>query len=147
MSRFLIEATLAPATLSKYRQGISQFLRWCLRNHYDATSVEELDELLCDYLHDCFETNDGQGKGLAAQTLYGIIKYVPRLHNQHPTATMALKGWLKLRPSKSYPPLTWDLTVLIACHLTRQGQLRLGIATLLAFDCFLRIGELLNIRR
>jgi len=146
-SRFLIEAALAPTTLSKYKQGIKLFIEWCIEHNYDCNTIESLDDLLSEYFHDLYEQNDGVGKGLAAQTLYGIIKFIPRLHDKLPTATMSLKGWLKLQPSKSYPPLTWDLTVLISCQMTRQHKLKYAIATLLAFDCFLRVGELVNIRK
>jgi integrase len=146
-NRFLIEAALAPTTLAKYKQGVKLFIEWCIEHNYDCSTIEELDELLSDYFHYLYEEGDGTGKGLAAQTLYGLIKFVPRLDNRLPTATMSLKGWLKLKPSQSYPPLTWDLTVLIACQMARHRKLRQGIATLLAFDCFLRVGELVNIRR
>jgi integrase len=147
-NRFLIEAALAPTTLAKYKYGVRLFIEWCSLHNYDVSTIESFDELLSEYFHDLYEQNDGTGKGLAAQTLYGIIKFLPRLHDRLPTATMSLKGWLKLQPGKSFPPLTWDLTVLISCQLCRQHKLlRYAIATLLAFDCFLRVGELVNIRR
>lgn len=146
-NRFLIEAALAPTTLAKYKQGVRLFIEWCIEHNYDCATIEELDELLSDYFHDLYEQGDGVGKGLAAQTLYGMIKFLPRLNDRLPTATMALKGWMKLKPSQSYPPLTWDLSVLIACQMARQHKLRMAIATVLAFDCFLRVGELVSIRR
>ena len=146
-NRFLIEAALAPTTLAKYKQGVKLFIEWCIENNYDCTTIEQLDNLLSEYFHDLYEQNDGVGKGLAAQTLYGMIKFVPRLYDKLPTATMSLKGWLKLQTATSYPPLTWDLTVLIACQMARQHKIKFAIASLVAFDCFLRVGELVNIRR
>jgi len=50
--RFLIEASLQPSTLSRYRDAVFQFLDWCTENNYDATTTEELDDLLTDYLHE-----------------------------------------------------------------------------------------------
>ena len=47
----------------------------------------------------------------------------------------------------SYPPLTWDLAVLISVQMTRHGRLDFGVATLLAFDCLLRVSELMSLRR
>jgi integrase len=49
-------------------------------------------------------------------------------------------------PVLSYPPLTWDLTVLIALKISLHSY-SLAIATLLAFDCFLRVGELCSLKR
>ena len=148
--RFLITGALAPSTISKYRIGVIKFLEWCEENGGDATSLEEVDELLADYVHDLYERNDdgtGRGKGLASQTLYGILKFMPQADGKLPIASASVHGWLKMHPSQSYPPLTWDLTVVLACHMTRHGLLRHAIGTLLAFDCFLRVGELVNLRR
>lgn len=145
-NRFLIEAALAPATIKKYKTGVLLFLTWCDDHNYDATTYEQLDDLLTDYIHDLYEQGDGVGKGLASQTLYGLIKFMPRCMDKLPTATMSVHGWLKMHPAQSYPPLTLDLAVLIAVQMCRQGKLEYGIGTLLAFDCFLRVGELANLR-
>lgn len=146
-SRFLVDATMAPSTQQRYKEAVRQFLDWCADNDYDATTPDDLDDLLTEYFHDMYEQNDGVGKGLAANTYYGLVKYMPRLTDKLPTALLSIKGWLRLRPAVSYPPLTWDLTVLIACHMAKFGNLRCAIGTLLAFDCFLRVGELVNLRK
>jgi hypothetical protein len=109
--------------------------------------VRQLDGLLADYLHELYERNDGGGKSLAACTLYGIVKFMPHCEKKLHTSSMSLRGWLKLRPSQSYPPLTYDLAVLIACHMSMKGHLRYGIGVLVAFHCLLRVGELCNIRK
>ena len=109
--------------------------------------MHHLDDTLTEYFHDLYETNDGKGKSLAADTLYGLIKFMPHC-DQHLSASKAsLAGWSKLQPAVSYPPLTWDLTVLIAIQMVRQGHIRHGIATVLAFDCFLRVGELVGLKK
>ena len=59
---------------------------------------------------------------------------------------LALRGWHKLHPVLSYPPLTWELTVLIALKMSVQSW-PLAVGTLLAFDCFLRVGELVGLKR
>lgn len=143
--RFLIEASCAPSTISKYKRGILLFLEWCEEHQHDATTLTQLDDLLTDYFHDLYEQGDGSGKGLAAQTFYGILKFMPRAVGHLPSASASLTGWMKLRPSQSYPPLTWDVTVLIAVQMARKGLLRHAIATLLAFDCLLRVGELVGL--
>ena len=50
-------------------------------------------------------------------------------------------------PLSSYSPLTWNLTVLLACEVTRMGHPVLGLGFLLSFDCLLRINELLALGR
>ena len=73
MSRFLIEASLGEATRRKYKDAVSKFLSWCDENNYDATNIQQLDELLTDYLHELYEQNDGGGKGLGACSLCRIV--------------------------------------------------------------------------
>ena len=75
-----------------------------------------------------------------------LIKFIPKAKNKLLTAEMSLQGWMKLQPAKSYPPLTWDLVAVIAVQMVRAGYLRCAIGVLLAFDCFLRVGELVNLR-
>ena len=48
---------------------------------------------------------------------------------------------------KSHPPLTWELTVVIACTLARSGYHAPAIAMLVGFDCYLRVSEITGLRR
>jgi integrase len=145
--RFLLEATLVPSTVRKYKKAVCAFLEWCNSHDYRANNNDQLDDLLTHYFHDLYELNEGKGKGLAADTLYGVMKYLPRTKNHLATAEQSLRGWSKMQPAQSYPPLTWDLTVAMAVQMCRHGLVRHAIATLVAFDCFLRIGELVNLRK
>src|SRR4051794_5808536 len=63
-----------------------------------------------------------------------------------PVSMLALRGWNKLQPVLSYPPLTWELTVCIALKMSACSW-SLGVGALLAFDCFLRVGELVGLKR
>ena len=56
-----------------------------------------------------------------------------------------LKGWKKRHPSISKPPLTWTVVVLIAFNMASYGHFDAGLATLLGFDCLLRISEYCNL--
>jgi hypothetical protein len=66
-----------------------------------------------------------------------------------------LRGWQRIHPSQHWPPLTWPLTVTIAatmCNHQRQRAadiahyLDYAIATLIAFDCYMRSSEFTNLR-
>lgn len=145
--RFLLEATCAPSTIVKYKQAVSKFVSWCSENRLKAKTLIQLDELVTDYFHDYYERNDGKGKGLASATLYGIEKFIPRSKDKLLTAELALRGWNRKHPAVSYPPLTWDLAVVIATQMLRHGYMRHAIGVVLAFDCFLRVGELVDLRK
>ena len=148
-SHQMLEWSVTPDTVRRYREQVMKFLQWCYDNDEDAETEEELDDVLLEYVWNLYE--QGAGKTAARHVLYGIVMYLPQLKYSLFKTRRALKGWDKRSPSESYPPMTWELAQLVAIHLRHSGNFRDGhrmsIAVLLAFDCLLRIGELLNLRR
>lgn len=132
-------------TLEKYRRAVRGFVEWCRDRGLDARDDEELDELLNEYLHELFF--EGKGKALASCTLYGMRLYEPRLKGRLPVSEAALRGFERALPSRPYLPMPWELTVAVAVRLAGDGRWRMAIGVLLAFDCLLRINELLALRR
>jgi integrase len=57
-----------------------------------------------------------------------------------------LRGWSRLARSASHPPITWELAVVFAVTMAKWSLYPHSIATLVAFDCYLRVGELTRIR-
>jgi len=143
--RDLIDASYAPSTLRKYRDAVTSFFSWASDLSEDPTDPDDFDDLLCDYFHYLYDSD--QGKGKAHATLYGVLMLLPRLEGHLRLASRCIRGWSKLQPAKAYPPLTWELTCLIALRLVMDGSLRFAIGVLLSFDCLLRVGELVNLRR
>ena len=142
---FLLEQTVTAGTGRRYRNAAIAFYRWALESGEDARDETELDNLLVDYFHELFE--DERGVSVAACTLHGVVWLHPELKFQLPRAAQAVRGWSKMRPGTSYPPLTWELAIAIGLQLARAGQHRHGVGVLLAFDCFLRVSELVGLYR
>jgi integrase len=138
--RFLVESSLASSTLKKYKKAVMMFVTWCNENDEHAHNNNEMDDLLTDYLHHLY--SEGKGRGLAEATYSGVMALMSYPKNGLPQSSRSLKGWQRRHPSRSYPPLTWSLTVLISVCMTRAGRFDYSVGTLLAFDCLLRIGEL-----
>jgi integrase len=130
----------------RYKSAVIKFIDWCSTTQQDARNYEEFDELLADYLQHTYEENEGKGKGNAKNTLYGIFMFMPRAVDKLYVSSRIVNRWLKGMPPESYPPLTWELAVTIAVQMVRNGYYQYGVATLLGFDCLLRIGELMNVR-
>ena len=143
-NRFLLQAAYAPSTRKKYLSAVQLFLDFCGDSGEDPTSPSDFDELLNDFIHHLFLTE--AGKSRAVDTIYGILMFLPELKSHLPVSMLAARGWNKLAPVLSYPPLTWDLTVLVALKISLRSW-PCAIGTLLAFDCFLRIGELCSLKR
>lgn len=143
----LLQAGYAKSTTKKYHAAVQDFYGWCKTTNENPIDVVALDECLADYFHVMYEEKEGKGKQKARDTLYGIEMYLPRVKGQLLIAGRVVNRWAKLHSAESYPPLTWDLAALVAVHISNSGHFRFGVATVLAFDCLLRVGELTNLRR
>jgi len=137
----LLESGYQPQTVARYKRAVIKFLEWCATTKQDARNYDEFDELLADYLQNMYEEKRGKGKQLAKETLYGIYMYMPRATDKLYVSDRIVNRWCKGQPPVSYPPLTWELAVIIAVQMVRNGHDRYGVATLVASDCLLRIGE------
>ncbi len=143
-NRFLVTAAFAPATQKKYGTAVDEFLTWLLSHGLDSDDPSVIDEILTDYLHDLYL--DGGGKGKAQDTIFGLMAFSPQLKGRLHLSLLALRGWQKLQPVVSYPPLSAELCVAVAVKLAFSGHWRAGVGVLLAFDCFLRVGELTSLK-
>ena len=141
----LLEAGYRPQTVVRYKRAVIKFIKWCSTTKQDAENYDEFDETLADYLQTMYEEKEGKGKQLAKETLYGIYMYMPRATDKLFISQRIVTRWCKGRPATSYPPLTWELAVVIAVQMVRNGYYRYGIATLLGFDCLLRISEFMGL--
>jgi integrase len=139
-----VEASYAPATTKKYLKALSGFVNWCDESGENPSTYQEMDEVMVDYIHFLYES--GMGKSEATCAIYAAVMVIPVLKAHLHLSRMALRGWHRLHPSQSYPPLTWELTVAIASRVRSQSPVA-SIGLLLAFDCYLRLGELLSLRR
>lgn len=144
--RFLLETGLAKRTVSDYKKAVLQFLLWCESRNEEPEDYDELDDLLTDYIHEMYVEKEGKGRQHCANAVFGIQMLLPRSAGYLVVAQRCLKLWSKAHPSVSYPPLTWELAVTVAVQMVRAGYYRFAVATVLGFDCLLRINELLSLR-
>jgi len=96
------------------------------------------------YIQHLYDTS--QPFDLASCAVYGVQHFAPWMADKLRRAKLALKGWKRSHPSESHPPLTWELTCLLSTYLTLRGHHDAGLAMLVGFDCYLRIGEILNLK-
>jgi integrase len=142
---YLLDSAVKPRTKDRYRKLVVQFIDWATTNDDDAHTAEDFDNLLADYIHYLYEHD--AGKSIASHTLFGVLSFMPALANSVPISRRCVKGWDKLCPAVPWPPITWPVVVAIGVRLTCNGSNRAGIGCLLAFDCLLRINELLGLYR
>jgi integrase len=144
--RFLFEQAVKRGTFEKYVSAARRFLFWLAGAGFVPDSIKEMDDVLVEYFHDLYLLRDGRGRADAEATLYAVELFVPRLRRKLSSARLALRGWRRLRPPTSHPPITYAVAVAVACRMASTGYFELGVATLLAFDAYLRVGELVGLR-
>lgn len=147
--KFLIKAAYAPSTLKSYSTSFNLFLSWCRDQGEDPQTWDQLDLCFVDWLHDLYIDmgGNGSGKSVAIKARQGLLLQLPQAKEHLRQTALAIKGWNKIAPTTSYPPLSWDLAAVIAVRLVLTGNLRAGVGVLLAFDCYLRVGELCDLKR
>lgn len=144
----LRELAVTPTTLRTYDKNLQHFLSHTRLSstNFLALSHAQLDVLLAQYIESLFQR--GCPFDYASHALHGVMFRRPELRGAGflPTARQTLRGWSRSKRSTSHPPLTWEITVLFAVTLSRSGHHGAAVAMLLAFDCYLRVGELLRLR-
>ena len=90
-------------------------------------------------------TTGAASKSQCACALYGIEFFMPEAKPlKLPRA--CFKGWNKLVPPTPYAPMPKDLVDALALMCALAGDVAVGLAILLSFDCLLRISEVAGLR-
>ena len=142
----LRDSALAPATLKAYSTNVNKFLQFTRLPslaHLLRLAPALIDQRLSEYI-DCLFAERGSYH-YASQTLFGLIFRCPPVRFHLGESRLRLRGWNRLRKHTSHPPITWELAVLFAVTMARWGRHAEAVATLLSFDCLLRVGELTRI--
>lgn len=145
-------SSLAPSTVSAYSAAVRHFLHFChsspahAHHHLPHPSAAlELDCCMEEFISFWYRKHSGRNKQGALNAIYGVYFLWPEYRHSLRRSEQLLRGWNRLAPPVSHPPLTWPLTVLIAITLAKNGQVDAAIATLVAFDALLRCSELVGL--
>jgi integrase len=142
----LLESRVTPGTIYAYRRARDHFYTFC-RDHGYVLSLNkkiQFDRILLRYITHLYTTNQSRSR---AQITYSAIMFFHfELRDGLHLSLDALKGWVRRQPGHSHTPLSWPMTVLIAATMAKSGYPGFALATLIAFDCFLRISEYVNLR-
>lgn len=143
-SSVLRGAALSRATQRTYGNNVNKFL-----THTRLTLSQLLrlaptlvDQRLSEYIDELFAQRGSFD--YASQALFGLIYRCPALRHSLGESRLRLRGWKRLKAelTRSHPPITWELAVVFAATMAQWGHHAEAVATLLAFDCLLRVGEL-----
>lgn len=142
----LLGARVAPATTASYTRAYDRFKHYT--THTAPHSIEtpsDMDKALKHYIVYLYERSVTKSRSEAEKTFCAVLHYRPDVRSSLHYSSAMIKGWKKRHPSKSKPPLTWTVVVLLAANMASYGHFDAGLATLLGFDCLLRISEYCNL--
>ena len=143
-NNILLRASVQPATYRRYSLAVQDFRDWCLCTRTPAETDAEFDWALAEYLQELYYDDDSRGQ-LARGTMAkcGAQFFLPHLRGRLGLAERALRGWNRLRPGNSPPPVTQALAIGIAVDLHDADLSAMADAVLISFDCYLRASEVL----
>lgn len=143
----LIAASIATSTNTKYDKAYQQFIQYLhhrrLRLH--RLTPLQLDDILVKYIHYLHSIQCSLSTATctisAIHRATGVGAYLHR-------ARLSIKGWQRIhaRTRKHRPPLTREVTTLIAIVLAKSNHYSAALATLVSFHCYLRINEMCNLK-
>lgn len=141
---------VAPRTRKLYDVALSRFAVWLrlferVVLRCSARSVMSMDRLLCCYV--TFLFNRGYPHHWAAYCFNGLMHIDPGWHGALQMSARALKAWKREQPSRTRAVMPREVACLVASVMyTHLGDEAGGLMTLLAFECYLRCGELVAVR-
>jgi integrase len=146
----LRSASIAQGTKKNYWRAVLRFLDYVIAADEHPSTNAQFDDVLLDWIQSLYEHGNGVGKSIAKNAIHGLCHIMPSLRGHLVKSGQAISGWNKLHQGRSYPPLTWELASLLAVEMRRSNPTsgcRYAVATVLAFDCLLRVSELVNLKR
>ena len=89
-------------------------------------------------------TEGSPSKGAVEKTLAGVEHWLPDF-KPLPLTRRCVRGWGKLRPPQPAAPFPRDLVWACAALACLSGEVAVGVAMMVAYDCWLRISEVSGI--
>ena len=141
-------ARVASTTITAYEKAYDKFNHFITQTtpRIPTETPSDMDKALKRYIAYLYETSTSKSRSPAEKAFCAVLFYRPDVKGALHYSSAMIKGWKNLHPSKSKPPLTWPIVVLLASTMASYGYFDAGMATLLGFDCLLRISELCNFR-
>ena len=148
----LVEGAVKGVTAVAYRSAFDAFYIFVLREHgvrLDLTlDCPTMDRFLSSYIDCLYGFYSGRMMHLAVRAPLGVYQELSFRYKGHlPDSARRLQAWARLHPPRSSYPLPRAWADMIGFALAARGNAVAGIAILLAWEGYLRVSELLALRR
>lgn len=131
-------------TVERYTEAFNLFTEYLQQTRGNwPTQPAEYDLLVSEYLEVLWD--QGETKSVATYTLAALHYYIPQLKRGLPRSWKLKAIWDKLELPCQAVPLSLDLLFSLVGHFFKEKQATMGLSSLVAFNCLLRTGELLQL--
>ena len=141
----LTDLVVKSGTLRKYHHHFNRFFEWAHANEFDLVSPLNVDTAAAQYVESLWA--DGYGRAEASYVLASIQFMLPQMKHTLPLSWRLLKTWTKHELPTRAVPLDARSATAFAGLFWFWGEHRLAAGILVAFDFFLRTGELFTLQR
>ena len=143
---FLQINRVKPSTQSRYVQALEQFLAHWMMVHMPSWTAPAWDAALQDHVELLYES--GKDRGAASRVVSAVLWLRPELGQPMktvlPHAFAALRGWRRLEPGLTRPPLPYAIMMAMVVWLARRGRGEAGLLIWMLFETYLRVNEALT---
>ena len=136
----LADIGVSPQTRVRYSSAVSQILQAI----QGATTMDMMDDRISEWIQEKF--SKGEPINIVADALSGIHHFIPLTRKKLPMSWKMFGIWRKYEVPSRAPPITADLVLAMASYHIQHHNFTFGVLMLLAFHCFLRTGEILQLR-
>ena len=141
----LQDLIVKPGTLDKYHHHFNRFFDWSSANEFDLSTSTDIDAAAAQYIEALW--SDGFGRAEASYLLAAIQYMLPTLKHSLPLSWRLVKAWSKHELPTRAVPLDPATALSFAGLFWCWKEFRLAAGIVVAFDLFLRTGELFLLRR
>lgn len=136
----LTDIGVSTKTQVRYSAAVSQLLQVI----DGASTMDVMDDRISEWIQEKF--SKGEPINIVADALSGIHHYIPLTRKKLPMSWKVFGIWRKHEIPSRAPPITADLVLAMASYHLQKANFTFGTLLLLAFHCFLRTGEILQLR-
>ena len=141
----LEELLVKKKTLDKYHSHFNRFCEWAELNEIPLTNAYDFDSAASQYVEGLWA--DGFGRAEGSYVLAALQHMLPMLKHQLNLAWRLMKTWSKNELPARAVPLDAATVLGFAGLFWVWEEFHLAAGILVAFDFFLRTGELFTLRR
>ena len=135
----LLDGNVKAQTLTRYDAEARHFIEFVRERGDRIHTKEDLDYWMSYYCHIAY-TDGYRSKSACEKALAGLEHWLPEF-KPLPLTRRCLRGWGRLQPPQPAAPFPRDLVWACATLACLSGDVAAGVAMLVAYDCWLRIGE------